>query len=504
MDSRVVNKLIRSEVWPLLRSQGFSGFESRTAFRYLGSFINVVNFQSFNSHLAEGLGCTTFSFGLNLGVYVVGCAQEDLVKKDDSGLLRPREYECSFRTSLRKRAPVDGFERDDIFYIDPEGQTAASCFQEARRLLTDVAPVWFERLNDLETIISWMLRAEKYPSDGPADAPLSASHGSLIWQDVLATLLLLKHSGSPTPESAEIAFREINRAIGALLDFPASLETAVRWEMHVLRIRQLWERLGSFAPLPSTALSLPSRSSLVGSAWAPVDANRMSGQAGDRQLERLSIREHFGPILKNRGFTGFTERLAHRICTDSIEVVEVAPVDKTESKTWRLPQGLFRIGVGIFWPRVGEEGLFRRNRDGNPAPKVAECHLTNWLVPAEGCFLVRTAFGSTKDAQQALEEAAFPWFNIFGRADAALAVLRRDDWEIFWNFPMMQGYGAKPSTRRLVLMTNLAYCLRQLGEAREYFSRAERAIGEWYPEHLRARYRKWIDDLRPNFDDLPS
>ncbi|HSB16298.1 MAG TPA: hypothetical protein VLE22_17720, partial [Bryobacteraceae bacterium] len=91
MDSRVVNKLIRSEVWPLLRDHGFSRFESRTAFCYRGPFINVVNFQSFNAYLAVGVGCTTFSFGLNLGVYVMGSAREHLLKRDASGLLLPRE-----------------------------------------------------------------------------------------------------------------------------------------------------------------------------------------------------------------------------------------------------------------------------------------------------------------------------------------------------------------------------------------------------------------------------
>ena len=128
MDSKAINKLIRSEVWPILRDQGFTVFESRSAFAYKAQFINVVSFQSFNSYNAEVLGCTTYSFTPRLGVYVIRSPGEYRVKRDKAGRLQPFEYECSFRSELKKRTPVDGFDRDDIFYIDPNGGTTAQCF----------------------------------------------------------------------------------------------------------------------------------------------------------------------------------------------------------------------------------------------------------------------------------------------------------------------------------------------------------------------------------------
>lgn len=70
MDSRVVSRSIKNEIWPLLRKSGFSAFSARTAWRFAPEQTHVVNFQSFNTYLAERLGCTTVSFGLNLGIYL--------------------------------------------------------------------------------------------------------------------------------------------------------------------------------------------------------------------------------------------------------------------------------------------------------------------------------------------------------------------------------------------------------------------------------------------------
>lgn len=121
MDSKTVDKLIRSEVRPLLREQGFSTSDARTARRYRGHLIDVVNFQSFDRRLADSIGCTTFSFGINLGVYVMGSAHEQRLKRDKLGRVAPLEYACQFRCHLEKRTPIDGFAREDVFYIDPDG-----------------------------------------------------------------------------------------------------------------------------------------------------------------------------------------------------------------------------------------------------------------------------------------------------------------------------------------------------------------------------------------------
>ena len=70
MDSREVSTELRSEVRPLLRERGFQRFTSRYAWRVLDDRVDVVNFQSFSDQKARSLGCTSYSFAVNLGCYL--------------------------------------------------------------------------------------------------------------------------------------------------------------------------------------------------------------------------------------------------------------------------------------------------------------------------------------------------------------------------------------------------------------------------------------------------
>jgi hypothetical protein len=497
VDSNTVNKLIRSEVWPLLRAQGFSKFESRTAFRYEGPFINVVSFRSFSAHLADGLKCTTFSFVLELGVYVIGSDQEEFRKKDPHGRLLPRQGDCSFRAGLNKRTAVDGFARGDIFYIDPEGHSVGPCFREVQYLVTEIARRWFSVLNDLDGLLAWMDRADKTPSELPCDIVdnFLPTPQSYVWHDLFATLQFAKHRRSPSPHSVQKALREIELAIGALLNFSQSLTPPTYREREVQRIRSLWEMLGSFAPCPpSFNSSPPPRSSLVGLSPAPFVASNDSPAGPDVPV--FSARKHLWPVLRRDGFADFTDRLAHRVTADLIEVVEVLPIDPRESKRWGLPGGLFRIQVGIFWPVLGEEGLFRTNRAGNPRPKASQCHLTNFLLPEQSDTTARYAFDSAEGAAKSLATVGVPWLKSLANPESLLSILERPDWEIFWWFPMMRGFGARGSTERLVLGAGLAFHLRRPEEAKHYVYAAEAANKDVHPEGRRERYRKWIRQVK--------
>src|SRR5260370_16327533 len=193
MDSTAVNKLIRHEIWPVLKQQGFTSFESRRAFRYRDPFIDVGNFQSFNAYLASSLGCTTASFALNLGVHVLGSGFDALVPCDKHGRLKPREYHCAFRTTIEKRSAIDGFERKDIFFIDDAGRTAAACINEVRRLIQAEAPGWFGSFWDVGTI----LRAAEedpnklFPPPFTNTFGMFPNRGCWAWFDLLANLRLI-------------------------------------------------------------------------------------------------------------------------------------------------------------------------------------------------------------------------------------------------------------------------------------------------------------------------
>src|SRR5262245_41395549 len=123
MDSKIVNAEIRKIIRPVLKDAGFSAFTARTAWRYLDSGIEVVNFQSFNSYCSAGLRCTTYSFSINLGVHLpeVPSAVRHLEKFKD----RPPEYACHLRGRLLRGFAQKELERKDIWYIDDEGRYLA-------------------------------------------------------------------------------------------------------------------------------------------------------------------------------------------------------------------------------------------------------------------------------------------------------------------------------------------------------------------------------------------
>jgi hypothetical protein len=76
MDSRIVSCEIRREIWPALRDHGFRNFTSRRACRHSSERIWVADFQSFNSYFSLVDGCTTFSFAVNLAIYIPALADE--------------------------------------------------------------------------------------------------------------------------------------------------------------------------------------------------------------------------------------------------------------------------------------------------------------------------------------------------------------------------------------------------------------------------------------------
>jgi hypothetical protein len=54
---------------------------------------------------------------------------------------------------LKKRTPVDGFEREDIFYVAPDGSTMAAVLREAIYLLEEQASPWFTAFEDLGSVV---------------------------------------------------------------------------------------------------------------------------------------------------------------------------------------------------------------------------------------------------------------------------------------------------------------------------------------------------------------
>ena len=132
------------------------------------------------------------------------------------GRLIPHEYECYFRSELRKRTPVDGSAPTEIFDFDPDGHTVGPCFNELRELVIENLPNWFERHNNLHVLLDQM------------NATIGAVRCAEIQQWGILALLMEHTEVSPrAPESAKncqtnVQLRTVlNRLIGfgTILDF---------------------------------------------------------------------------------------------------------------------------------------------------------------------------------------------------------------------------------------------------------------------------------------------
>lgn len=168
-DSRDVNRALREMIWPVLKTMGFSRRTQRTAWRDRVGSIQVVNFQSFNSYLAEGLATTTFSFGVNLGVFYPAIAEGSSVAAFIKDRSRPAEYHCHARNHLgkgiaqpnepvvrrwfdpRPRSPALGtwVDRPDVWFVLPDGSNVDLVVADALERILGVGIPWLDRLSDL-------------------------------------------------------------------------------------------------------------------------------------------------------------------------------------------------------------------------------------------------------------------------------------------------------------------------------------------------------------------
>jgi hypothetical protein len=164
MDSKEVNKMIRREIWPSLKERGFWKFTSRSAWRHSAHQIDVVNFQSFNSYLAERISSTTYSFGLNLGCFITVIPSVTGTErfKNEKDCLLPPEYACHFRKQLRKKIRQPELTRDDVWYIDPEGKYLVPAIQEARSLVLEEGLSWFQEFTSLDYVYELLCGDEHY------------------------------------------------------------------------------------------------------------------------------------------------------------------------------------------------------------------------------------------------------------------------------------------------------------------------------------------------------
>jgi hypothetical protein len=127
-----VTTALRSTLRPGLRAAGFTEFAGRTAWASVESAVWCVSTPSFGSHIAHGVGCTTASFGVDIGVF--------FGPPGGGSTSRPSEAECTFRFTCHKtlvqplfhpygRTPAT--DRSDVWYVAEDGSNLSSVIDDA-------------------------------------------------------------------------------------------------------------------------------------------------------------------------------------------------------------------------------------------------------------------------------------------------------------------------------------------------------------------------------------
>lgn len=202
----------------MLRDASFSQYTSRSGWRYSPVKIDVLTFQSFNSYLADALGCTTYSFGIRLGCSFEAIPRRERTKRKGR-LLLPAEFECHFRAPLLKTIRQPILERRDVWSIDPSGANLDAVIEDARKVVVENGLPWFNRFGDLHEVLRTLLEdSESNEGTSGFGAESSPAHH-------LRTGFVAKSLGNN-----ELAIEHIQRALdsGCFKEFDEKMRSTLK------------------------------------------------------------------------------------------------------------------------------------------------------------------------------------------------------------------------------------------------------------------------------------
>ncbi len=185
MDSKAVDRVLREDLWPRLKAAGFDRRTGRTAWRDQGVAVQCVSVRSFNAHLADVMGATTYSIGVNLGVFFPAIAERSEMGAHVGDRERPKEHQCHLRRILTKgfpqpidhRRPIAGLDprvptlgqwkdRPDVWLILPDGSNVAACVRDAAEQVMGHGLPWLQRLSDPAQAIRSLMEKPNVYGDG--------------------------------------------------------------------------------------------------------------------------------------------------------------------------------------------------------------------------------------------------------------------------------------------------------------------------------------------------
>lgn len=180
--------MVRQRVWHSLKGEGFTRFTSRTGWRVGNTAINVVNFQSFNRYLADTLGCTTFSFGVNLGVYYPSIDGRPWASSPASDF--PEEYACHVRKHLTKDIKQEEFPRLDVWYVANDGTNLEEVVDDAGATIRREGLPWLDQLSSLSNALQVFMERESTGGGGFGGEDYGGALGSPARLEAVAGVAL--------------------------------------------------------------------------------------------------------------------------------------------------------------------------------------------------------------------------------------------------------------------------------------------------------------------------
>lgn len=184
VDGKVVGKAIRDAVRPILSEAGFTKFTDRKAWRPGELTVDHVSFRSFTSYIAHGVGCTTFSFAADVGVFY-RCLGPDLEW--------PPEYHLTFRSALGKsiRQPVfhpygrpEAIDRPDVWFVPTDGSDLDTIVQDAANVLSRHGLPFMDFYGDPVRAFDSLMKDRGYEADFDcASLWMPGNPDSPLWRD---------------------------------------------------------------------------------------------------------------------------------------------------------------------------------------------------------------------------------------------------------------------------------------------------------------------------------
>ena len=207
----VVTRAIRDEVRPLLVASGFEDFTPRKAWRRQDGFVEVVDFQAVGTHAAHGVGCSSHSFAVYIGVQYPHWSP--LIAGGESN--RPDYHACTFQYVLPKSVvQLDAFrpygsrpgtERLDTWAVRDDASDADTLVKDAARSIEKSGLAWLAQARNPDLMYRALLGGlPSYRSGTPGMLSIGVI-GSPLW------LSVVQHLGS-------ILGRDVDADIAAIPD----------------------------------------------------------------------------------------------------------------------------------------------------------------------------------------------------------------------------------------------------------------------------------------------